>query len=208
MKEVAERMKVPRALHTAFPVGRSLGKPGDKQFQHEVLRAAFSLLNESNGPVIREFPYSISSTGGEPLVCSLPPRMDTDLHPNGGSAVLLTGAVIGLVQGQGFVNSRMQISAGQVPEALERFVRIVDGEHWDEVGFPAGSMYGTVHDIRAYYEELACELAEGPIEPWATEEWFYDGTEAGRLILEARRAMRDREADQAIWFGLAPAGRP
>ncbi|MAL63598.1 MAG: hypothetical protein CL563_11455 [Alphaproteobacteria bacterium] len=34
----------------------------------------------------------------------------TDLHPNGGSAVLLTGAVIGLVQGQSFVNSRMQIS--------------------------------------------------------------------------------------------------
>ena len=208
MKEVAERMKVPRALHTAFPVGRSLGKPGDKQFQHEVLRAAFSLLNESNGPVIREFPYSISSTGGEPLVCSLPPRMDTDLHPAVDEALALNQAYDRACEKNGRTSVGMQISAGQVPEALERFVRIVDGEHWDEVGFPAGSMYGTVHDIRAYYEELACELAEGPIEPWATEEWFYDDTEAGRLILEARRAMRDREADQAIWFGLAPAGRP
>jgi hypothetical protein len=208
MKEVAERMKVPRALHTAFPVGRSLGKPGDKQFQHEVLRAAFSLLNESNGPVIREFPRSISSTGGEPLVCSLPPRMDTELHPAVDEARALKQAYDRASEKNGRTSVGMQISAGQVPDALERFVRIVDGEHWDEVGFPAGSMYGTVHDIRAYYEELACELAEGPIEPWATEEWFYDGTEAGRLILEARRAMRDREADQAIWFGLAPAGRP
>ena len=84
---------------------------------------------------------------------------------------------------------------------LRGFVRIVDGEHWEEVGFPAGSMYGTVHDIRAYYEELACELAEGPIEPWATEEWFCDGTEAGRLILEARRAMRGQgsRSGNLVW---------
>ena len=86
-------------------------------------------------------------------------------------------------------------------------MRIVEGELWDDVGFPDGSMYGTVHDIRAYYEELACELADGPITPWATEEWFYDQTEAGQLILSARREMRDKGVDQSIWFGLAPAGR-
>ena len=68
-------------------------------------------------------------------------------------------------------------------------------------------MYGTVHDIRTYYEELACELADGPIGPWTTEQWFYDNTKAGQTILQARRAMRDSEADQSLWFGLATAGR-
>ena len=71
MKELAERMKAPRTLHTDFPVGLSLGKPRDNKFQHEVLQAAFDLLQEPEGPVIKEFPVSISSVGNEPLVCSL-----------------------------------------------------------------------------------------------------------------------------------------
>ena len=101
----------------------------------------------------------------------------------------------------------MQISAEEVPEAIDRMVKISAGESWDQVGFPEGSLYGTVHDIRSYYEELACELAEGPITPWSTEEWFYDQTEAGQVILHARRVMKAAEVDPAIWFGLAPAGR-
>jgi hypothetical protein len=206
-KEVAERMKVPRALHTRFPVGLSLGKPRDKEFQDEVLQAAFDLLAKSEGPVIKEFPVSISATGGEPLVCPLPPRLNTELHPAVDEAQALRAAYDRAYEKNQRTSIGMQISADQVPEALGRFVRIVEGEPWDDVGFPAGSMYGTVHDIRCYYEELACELADGPITPWATEEWFYDHTEAGEVILKARRAMRDKEVDPSIWFGLAPAGR-
>lgn len=207
MREVAERMQVPRALYTAFPVGLSLGKPRDIAFQHEVLRAAFDLLGEPAGPVIKDFPRRILSAGHEPLTCPLPPRMNTALHPAVDEAQALRAAYERACQKNNRTSVGMQISADQVPEALNRFVRIADGEHWEDVGFPPGSMYGTVHDIRAYYEELACELAEGPIGPWTTEEWFYDGTEAGRIILEARRTMRDNEVDHSIWFGLAPAGR-
>ena len=105
----------------------------------------------------------------------------------------------------------MQISVDEVPDALDKFAKIASGEPWDSVGFPTERalevMYGTVHDIRTYYEELACELAENPIGPWATEEWFYDQTKAGQTILEARRAMRNAKVDNSLWFGLAPAGR-
>ena len=207
MRELAERMNTPRTLHTDFPVGLSLGKPRDKKFQYEVLQAAFDLLEEPEGPIVREFPVSISSTGNEPLVCSLPPRTNTELHPAVDEAQALKSAYDRAYQKNKRTSVGMKISAEQVPEAVEKFVRIVEGEHWDEVGFPPRSMYGTVHDIRCYYEELGCELAEGPIAPWATEEWFYDRTEAGQIILRARRAMRDKGADPSIWFGLAPAGR-
>ena len=61
MKDIAERMKVPRALYTAFPVGRPLGKPRDKTFQSEVLKAAFCLLEAPKGPIISDFPERISS---------------------------------------------------------------------------------------------------------------------------------------------------
>lgn len=207
MWEVAERMNVPRALHTRFPVGLSLGKPRDKAFQDEVLQAAFDLLSEPEGPVLKEFPVSISSTGGAPLACPLPPRMNADLHPAVDEAQALKAAYDRAYEKNKRTSIGMQISADQVPEALGRFVRLVEGEAWDEVGFPDGTMYSTVHDIRCYYEELACELADGPITPWATEEWFYDRSEAGQLILKARQVMKDKEVEQSVWFGLAPAGR-
>jgi hypothetical protein len=105
----------------------------------------------------------------------------------------------------------MQIDADQIPEAVARFAAIKEGKHWTDVGFSndklAETMYGTVHDIRTYYEELACELVDGSIAPWATEEWFYDKTLAGQTILDARRVMKESGADQSLWFGLATAGR-
>lgn len=207
MRAVAERMNVPRALYTRFPLGLSLGEAGDREFQNEVLQAAFGLLEETGGPVIREFPVSISPTGSEPLVCPLPPRLNAELHAAIDEAQALKAAHDRASQKTQRTSIGMQISAEQIPEALSRFVRIVEGEQWDDVGFPANSIYGTVHDIRCYYEELACELAEGPVGPWATEEWFYESTAAGQLILKARRAMQDQNAEQSIWFGLAPAGR-
>jgi len=210
-REIAERMKVPRALHTVFPPGLSLGKPRDKAFQVEVLKAAFKLLESPQGPVIEEFPISISASDGEPLTCSLPPQMNPRLHPAVDEAEALKSAYYRAYKRNKRTSVGMQISVEEIPQALEKFAKIAGGDLWTEVGFPNDSiaevMYGTVHDIRSYYEELACELADGPIGPWKTEQWFYDNTKAGQTILQARRAMRDSEADSSLWFGLATAGR-
>jgi len=211
MRDVAERIKVPRALYTAFPLGLSLGKPGDKEFQHKVLKWSFSLLDEPKGPVVKAFPDQINVAEGNQITCPLPPRMNLNLHPAADEAEALYAAYTRAYTKKNRTSMGMQICAEQVPEALQKFAKIVDGVHWAEVGFPndslGGSMYGTVHDIRSYYEELACELADGPISPWATEEWFYDQTKAGQLILEARKVMKENGADQSLWFGLATAGR-
>ena len=207
IREIAERMKVPRALYAAFPLGLPLGRPRDKEFQREVLIAAFDLLMESEGPIIREFPLSISSTGKDTLVCPLPAIMDASLHPAVDEAKALKAAYDRAFRKNERTSVGMKISAEEVPEALTKFTKIVAGEHWDKVGFLPESIYGTVHDIRSYYEELACELALGSIGPWATEEWFYDQTQAGKLILNARQVMRDQGVSNDIWFGLAPAGR-
>lgn len=210
-KDVAERTRAPRTLHTVFPPGLPLGKPRDKDFQHEVLKAAFNLLEESGGPVIEKFPVSICATDGEPLACSLPPQMNPELHPAVDEAEALKSAYDRAYERNKRSSVGMQITAEKIPEALEKFAKIAAGVHWTKVGFPEESlaevMYGTVHDIRTYYEELACELADGPIGPWATEQWFYDQTKAGQTILQARRTMKDNEADQSLWFGLATAGR-
>lgn len=50
---------MPRALIVKHPMGRPLGAAGDTTRQHEVLRAAFDLLESAtgNGTVV-EFPES------------------------------------------------------------------------------------------------------------------------------------------------------
>ena len=145
------------------------------------------------------------------MVCSLPPQMNSKLHPAVDEAEALRSAYDRAYERNKRTSVGMQINAEEVPGALDKFAKIAAGEHWTDVGFPDESiaeiMYGTVHDIRSYYEELACELADGPIGPWAAEQWFYDETKAGQTILQARRTMRDNEADQSLWFGLATAGR-
>ena len=65
-----------------------------------------------------------------------------------------------------------------------------------------------VHDIRAYYEELAVELVtDRPISAWGAERWFYDKTEAGKVLLTARRALKEAGADRMVWFYMAPGSR-
>ena len=207
IRNVAERMHPPRALHAEFPLGLPLGKPCDSAFQHRVLDAAFALLAEPTGPVLVDFPETIQSKGGEPLTCSLPPRYDPNLHPAVDEAQALRSAYDRAIEKNGRTSVGRAISADEVPAALEKFVQIVNGQAWEEVGFKAPLMQVTT-DIRAYYEELALELAAGgPIAAWGAERWFYDKTEAGKVLLAARQALKKAGAPFMIWWHMAPGSR-
>ena len=207
MRGIANRMGVPRALHASFPLGRPLGKPRDKTFQSEVLRAALDLLTEPKGPVIRNFPISISSIEGEPLISRFSPKRSLNNYPASEEALSFKPVYDRTCLKTARTSVGKEISAEDIPHALQKFARIAEGESWEKLGYTVASMYCTSLDVRSYYEEVASEIAENPISPWATEQWFYEKTNAGRIILEARRAMRDNGVDKSVWFGLVPAGR-
>ncbi|XOV86961.1 MAG: hypothetical protein ACFHX7_18600 [Pseudomonadota bacterium] len=59
VRENTESMQPPRALWVPFPLGRPLGKPGDAEFQHGVIRAAMDLLNRREGPVLEDYPLDV-----------------------------------------------------------------------------------------------------------------------------------------------------
>ena len=207
MRDVAERMRPPRALYAEFPLGLPLGKPRDAAFQHRVLEAVLSLAERPSGPVLTDFPETIQSKGGEPLACPLPPRYDPNLHPAVDEARALRAAYDRALARNGRTSVGRTVDADEIPAAIEKFIRIMEGEAWDQVGFDARPML-VVHDIRAYYEELAVELvAEGPPTPWGAERWFYDKTEAGKVLLGARRALKEAEAPHPVWFYMAPGSR-
>lgn len=64
LREVAEKVRPPRALLLPFPHGYPLGKPNDPGLQHRVLEEAIRLLERPNGspPILAEF----AAEGGEP----------------------------------------------------------------------------------------------------------------------------------------------
>ncbi len=63
-------------------------------------------------------------------------------------------------------------------------------------------------DIRAYYEALAVELADGgPIATWGAGRWFYDGTEAGKVLLATREELKKAGAPFLIWRYMAQGPR-
>ena len=206
IRNVAERIRPPRALYVEFPLGLPLGKPGDADFQHRVLDAAFALLEEPAGPVLADFPEAIRSEDTQPLQCSVPPRYDPELHPAVDEAQGLRAAYDRAVARNGRTTVGSHATPDEIPDVLGKFARIAEGEPWDEVGLD-GAAGRVGQEIRTYYEELAGELADAPAGPWAIERWFYEQTEAGKVLLAARRRMREAGAPRLAWFPLSPASR-
>jgi len=56
LRKVTERVRPPRSLIVPFPFGYPLGKPRDARLQHQIIRAALSLLQSSEPlPLLCEF---------------------------------------------------------------------------------------------------------------------------------------------------------
>lgn len=197
----------PRGLWCDFPLGRPLGVPGDAEFQHKVLKAAFSLL-EADGPVFEEYPEHITDDDSEVLACPMPPRHDPDAHPAVDEARGIRNAYARAVDQFGNrAGAGRTVDADDIPAALEAFIRVIEGTPWKQAGIP-GIPARVSQDIRGYYETAALALVDQPPAAYASTRWFFDNTEAGKVILDARAAMRDSgEAKHALWFYMATGDR-
>jgi len=205
--EMAQKCEPPRALHGEFPLGRPLGKPLDALFQRDVLDRALALLDAPSGPVLEVYPVEIVADE-TPLACALPPRFDPDVPPAVDEARGIRKAYDRSVTARGTTSVSRKISADEVPDMLSKLYRILDGDAWDELGFPDDDVRSVAQDIRTYYEEAALEMADGPPpEGRQVEAWFFERTEAGALILAARQKMKEVKAPFPQWFYMAPGQR-
>jgi hypothetical protein len=201
-----ERTAPPRGLWCDFPLGRPLGRPGDPEFQHRVLRHALSLL-DATGPVFDSFPEAIHDDGAEVIACTLPPRHDPDLHPAVDEALGLRHAYDRAVAQFGNrAGTGRVVDADGVTNAIEALIRIADGTPWKEAGLP-GIPARVAQDVRGYYELAALGLTDHAPPAWSGTRWFFDHTRTGAVVLAARLAMRDQGAKQPVWFYMAPGDR-
>jgi len=196
----------PRGLWCDFPLGRPLGRPGDPEFQHRVLRHAFSLL-EATSPIFQEYPEAIHDDGTEVMACALPPYEDRNAHPAVNEAKGLRPAYDRAVDRFGNrAGAGRTVDADHIPDAINALVRVAQGTPWKEAEIP-GVPARVAQDIRGYYETAALGLAEHAPAAWAGTRWFYDHTETGRLLLSARHEMQAAGVKQPLWFYMAPGDR-
>jgi D-proline reductase (dithiol) PrdB len=205
VRGVAERLPPPRALYCEFPLGRPLGRPDDAEFQHDVLSRAFALLDRATGPVLEDHPVVIESDVA-PLACPMPPRFDPSLPEAVDEARALRAAYDRTRARTGVTSVGRVVDADGVPAALDALARIAGGASWKDAGLSADPVR-VAHDIRAYYEEAADALVDGPPNAGQGEIWFYEQTAAGRTLLAARTAMKEQDAPFPIWFYMARATR-
>ena len=207
VREVAQKVSPPRALHCEFPLGRPLGIPNDVEFQMDVLRRAFALLTEPSGPVLVDHPVVIEADE-QPVSCAIPPRFDASLPPCVDEARGIKKAYVRAFERRGVTSVGRSIAADEVPNALAVLHAIANGQDWTTAEIPGGNIMSICHDIRTYYEEAALELIDGPAPGGrAMENWFFEKTEAGATVLNARSAMREAGAKFPVWFYMAPGNR-
>lgn len=206
MRDVAERMRPPRALYCEFPLGRPLGRPDDVGLQTSVLEAAFGLL-DSDESVLATYPEVIESDE-MPLQCSIPPRFDPTVPAAVDEARGLRAAYDRSYASSGVTSVGRVLDADEIAQALDVLHHWAQGVDRSTLPLPGKNTTAVCHDIFAFYTEAALELATGPgPRARAVEAWFYEKTEAGQTILAARAALKADDAPFHFWFYMAPGHR-
>jgi hypothetical protein len=199
----AEDSRAPRVLHCEFPLGRPLGVPGDPEFQHRVLAAAFELLSEPAGPLFVEFGEEIVDHADQPLSCPIPPFHDPNAHPAVSEARGLRAAYDRTVARVDRTAVHRVLSADDIPDAVAGLVQIAEGSSVEDAHLP-GALGDVMLDVRAYYEEAGLALADHTPAARQLETWLYQHTRTGTVMLDVRQQLQDSGAPQPEWMYLAP----
>ncbi len=210
VKEHAERTKPPRMLWVPYAFGNALGRAGDPLIQHQVMKAAFDLLDEEKGPVLEEFEddtvptdllqasgaeHSDAAKGLNPAdeLTALRPYYERWVEKNGGRTAV---GVSGVPQRRfrGIVRFLEAYSAGEDTDFEGRP---------DGVGVPQFIRY-CVDDLKAFYYEARMEQRPGA-EDSEIHEWYWGETAMSALIVKLTETMNQSEdpAVKAIPYGLS-----
>lgn len=199
----AENGRAPRMLHCEFPLGRPLGRPGDPEFQHDVLGRAFSLLDRTDVPVLDDHPEVIDDQTEEPAACPIPPRHDPDVPEAIDEVRGLRNAYRRQLDQSGRTLVGRIGSADDVETLVATFLRLADGESLTVVGWDQPTFLGATQDVRAYYEEAALQLAD-VTDARRIESWFYGQSATGKLLKQVQVQLKSAGEDRDTWYYVVP----
>ena len=189
-------MKPPRALWVPYALGRPLGSAEDPEFQKDVLRAAFALLDSATGPTIADYDVEAPDEAGpEQWACPLNlPIVEDDSF-----TARLTAEV-----------ARLRPWAAETRTARGRSLFGVTGANPDQVGDVAAALGAIADtgdlstpppsdvawtfampvlvrhladDLRTFYHEaIAAQPGSGAPNHDALTNWIFSGTALGDTL--------------------------
>ena len=208
VRQQAENIKAPRFLHCEFPLGRPLGKPADPDFQLDVIRRAFSLLDRTDVPVIEDHPVVIDDDSGQAASCTLPPRHDPSLHPAVDEAKGLVPAYNRHLATAGGKTAFGRVAAIEtLGDHIMSLVSVADGATLAEVGLDADSVRAVGQDLRAFYEEAGLALSDHVPGARQIETWFYTKTRTGSIVAAAAKALQAAGEERNTWYYMLPGSQ-
>lgn len=199
-----ESSKPPRGLWVPFPLGRPLGEPDDKTFQHRVLDAALSLLARDASPVILEeftedAPSMRDHPGWQPQVVVpefvMPAATDVDAWTSRLETELASVLPHWSAATHRFGRTTVGLSRLAPNDWAAFVVRFLDGSIPDS---PVGGLSSAVamryvaDDIKALYMEAVQAIGPQP-SSGQINRWFWNHTFAAELLRELRLAALGSE---------------
>lgn len=211
VREHAEKVKPPRALFVPFFFGFALGKPNEPEYQRQVLKATFDLLEESEGPALVDFPDETAPSvmpqasqvaaeseqatrSAADEVTALRAFYERWLDNNGGrTAVGLCG--IPQRRFRGVIRFLEACAEGEQDADL--------AERPEGVSRPQFIRY-CVDDLKAFYYEARMEQNQEADED-ALHRWFWGSTAGGKLVADLAAVLNESEDPslKAAAYGLA-----
>jgi hypothetical protein len=195
-----EKIKPPRALWVSFDMGRPLGEPNDAAFQTRVLSAALSLLDEKQGPVLKDFPEDAAYMGESgPWAC--PVNLAVSLEDLSAEEKLIAAFKSEMNQLRSWydlaVEKRGRTTVGTSGIGLDDLPGFIGAFLTDTLlanpnpAYPLGhSLNLATDDLKAFYSEAVTAQPGCAGTPDQLADWFYGKTAAGRLLY----AIRDKHA--------------
>jgi D-proline reductase (dithiol) PrdB len=155
VRENAEAMRPPRLLWVSFPMGHPLGKPGDANFQHEVIRHSLDLLLRPAGPVLEDYPLDVPPVSVEdapacPISFARPEIDESTWHARLANELLLMRPWYDLSKRRRG-RTTVGVSSSTIEEILDGLAKWLD--------HPQGALPDlkwfkyAIEDAKAYYSE-------------------------------------------------------
>ncbi len=197
VREQTEKVCPPRALWVPFALGRPVGVPGDAEFQTNVLRAAFGLLESATEPTIED--YAIEAPEAGPAQWACPLNLATP--PDDSLSGRLTTEVAGLRPWAAETRRRRGrttfglsgASEERVDDVVAALAAVAESGELDER--PVGDIEWShempfllrhlADDVRSFYHEaVASQPGDPPPNHDALNTWIFGETVLGEVLLE------------------------
>lgn len=194
VRENTLSMQPPRALWVSFPLGRPLGKAGDPEFQHGVIRAALQLLERNAGPVLEDYPLDVPALNQD-TVAACPVAFVTPDVDDGTWQVQLGRELQALKPWYELSLRRrggrtlVGISEQAPEQNVEQLAQLLDDalQPRDIVWLKRA-----IEDIKAYYTE-AMTAQPGDYDAAAIQAQFWQQSRFGAALLLLYRQFQDSD---------------